>query len=515
MLRPAILVWSRLRIHRFANRAERARDRTRNLAARVRRRSCSALLLLLAVLDVSSTRAADVDAAVGIRAALAGWQQPSSEPTARPLSAETLRSIYAARAFSPLWLRNGAFTLQAMALLHLLRSADRYGLNPGDYVAGLPDATTLPGPAAASFDVALSSATVRFLTDLHFGRVDPRAAGFNLTTAPPPLDLPALMGQLANSADVEKSVGSIEPQFYHYGLLKQALARYRLLATGAATPTPAELQTRPYAVRVRQIELTLERWRWLPSFESPPIIVNIPQFRLFAFRSIQDRKADILQMDVIVGRTFPKARTPVFAADMKYVIFRPYWDVPYSITQREMLPKIRANPDYLRTERLQIVVRGADDTTASVLPPTRDNIAALAAGTLRLRQQPGANNALGLVKFMLPNPYDVYLHSTPTQQLFGRSRRAFSHGCIRVSDPIALAAQVLNNAPGEWTRGAIEAAMNGTATVRVNLSRPIRVMILYGTALATEDGGIMFFDDLYGHDRRLEKLLGLAPIVGG
>jgi murein L,D-transpeptidase YcbB/YkuD len=130
---------------------------------------------------------------------------------------------------------------------------------------------------------------------------------------------------------------------------------------------------------------------------------------------------------------------------------------------------------------------------------------------VRLRQQPGVDNALGLVKFMLPNTYNVYLHSTPAHRLFSESRRAFSHGCIRVADPVALAAYVLRNAPGNWTPEAIRAAMNGPATLRVDLTRPIRVMVLYGTALATEAGPVLFFDDIYGHDRTLERLLGLPP----
>ncbi len=133
---------------------------------------------------------------------------------------------------------------------------------------------------------------------------------------------------------------------------------------------------------------------------------------------------------------------------------------------------------------------------------------------MRLRQQPGANNSLGLVKFMLPNSYNVYLHSTPARQLFKQARRAFSHGCIRVSDPVALAAYVLRNGPGVWTPESIATAMNGSDTVRVNLPAPIRVMVLYGTALAKEDGTVEFFDDIYGHDRKLEQLLGLAPLSG-
>jgi murein L,D-transpeptidase YcbB/YkuD len=153
-------------------------------------------------------------------------------------------------------------------------------------------------------------------------------------------------------------------------------------------------------------------------------------------------------------------------------------------------------------------VRGESDD-APVVPPTPENIAALAAGGLRMRQRPGEDNALGAIKFMLPNPYNVYLHSTPAQHLFRESRRAFSHGCIRVSDPVALAVHVLRNAEGDWTVEKIEAAMNGAPNQRVNLVKPIQVMILYGTVMAAESGQVFFFEDIYGHDRRLERLLRL------
>jgi murein L,D-transpeptidase YcbB/YkuD len=261
----------------------------------------------------------------------------------------------------------------------------------------------------------------------------------------------------------------------------------------------------PLTQRLRQIEITLERWRWLPEFKTPPIIVNLPQFRLFAFRSTNDRAADILQMDVIVGQAFPRTRTPIFVAQMKYVVFRPYWDVPMSILERELLPDIRANPAYLDRNHMEIVNGDGDDSP--VVAPTPANIAALGAGRFRLRQLPGEDNALGAIKFVFPNPYNVYLHSTPAQHLFQKSRRAFSHGCIRVSDPVALAEHVLRNAEGQWSREAIEEAMNGEPNRRVDLETPIQVMILYATVLATETGRVYFFDDLYGHDGRLERLL--------
>ncbi|MGH7107687.1 MAG: L,D-transpeptidase family protein [Acetobacteraceae bacterium] len=435
-----------------------------------------------------------------------------------------LQNLYSSTG-GPLWLTHGRPTRQALAILEVLQGAGAYGLEPADYdaarlstlatamVASHPSGIgrTLYGagrsacgdPGEAQFDLDLSTAAIALVSDLHYGRIDPRVAGFELgAPRPDDLDLASAVRTLSMTDNVAGALAAFGPQFEHYRLLAQALVHYRKLA--AANPTDAML-----TARVRKIDLTLERWRWLPAFQTPPIIVNIPEFRLFAFRQTADRAADILQMDVIVGRAFPRTRTPVFAADMKSVIFRPYWYVPRSIIVREMLPKIQANPGYLTAQHLEIVSVGP---RAAVLPVAPDSIAALAAGTARLRQQPGPDNALGLIKFDLPNFHDVYLHSTPAQQLFLKARRAFSHGCIRVSDPVALAVYVLRDTPGNWTPAKIEAAMRGTQTRRVLLAKPIRVMILYGTVLAKEDGEVLFFDDLYGQDRQLERLLGLPPL---
>lgn len=501
-------------------------------------------------------------------------------------AAQALKDAYFASANAPLWSRDGRATPQAEGLLRELQNAQSYGLEVGDYrsveIAQLSDGQESPGADAARwarFDVMLSAEALHFVCDLHYGRVTPEAAGFKLRQSAqrPALDLLAILRELGSATDAAPVMQTVEPAFYHYGLLKKALNRLRAvlrqqdfaqlppppahlkigdvyagapalrrmlttlgdLVDDGAAPTDstfdanlsaavrkyqlrhglaangaldkrtfAELITPP-ARRIRQITLTLERWRWLTPFQTPPIIVNIPQFRLFAFRTTEDRVADILQMDVIVGRTYPKTQTPVFEGDMRYVILRPYWDVPYSITQHEMLPKIRANPRYLAAQHLEIAA-GPDDSSPAV-PATPVNLEALAAGKLRLRQQPGEDNALGLVKFMFPNSYNVYLHSTPAHGLFKESVRAFSHGCIRVSDPLALASLVLQDAPGDWTREKIQAAMNGTTTVRIDLKRPIDVLILYATALATEAGPILFFDDIYGYDKRLEQELGLKP----
>ena len=499
-----------------------------------------------------------------------------------------LERLYEARGYEPLWSRDRVATPQAIEAIAQLRSAENVGLHAADYDANglfyfLVDLVTTRSAGDdqwALFDVGLSTALLTFARDVHFGRVDPRAAGLDLTVEPARIDLPPLIEEMSASRDVGGVLRGLEPPFRHYDRLKRALERYRELAQVPGLtrlpPLPAKsvkpgetysgapqlrvllsalgdlpkpsgpadeaqvdaldpalveaLQrfqgrhgldvdgalgratyatlTAPLGERVAQIERTLERWRWLPQrLASPPIIVNIPQFRLFAFQSVEDAEEQMLAMNVIVGKAFPANRTPVFVSDMTYLVLRPYWDVPYSITTREMLPSIRSNPDYLASHGLEMVSGGGDAAAAAA--PTPENIEALARGTLRLRQVPGPNNALGLAKFIMPNPFNVYLHSTPAQSLFGRSSRAFSHGCVRVADPVALAQYVLRDEP-TWTRENIVAAMNGTRPLRINLRQPIRVFIVYGTAVATEGGSVLFFEDIYGHDASLARLLEVS-----
>lgn len=287
--------------------------------------------------------------------------------------------------------------------------------------------------------------------------------------------------------------------------LKSFQDRHGLTPDGVLGRETWRALTTPLAERVRQIERAMERARWLPpKLETPPIIVNIPQFELFAFRTTEDREEQLLMMHVIVGRSFPELNTPVFAADMRYVVLRPYWDVPPSILRKELLPKIRANPAWIGRNGFELVAGPGDD--GAVVPVTAANVAALAAGALRLRQRPGPENSLGLVKFLFPNRHNVYLHGTPAQELFARARRDFSHGCVRVADPLALAAHVLRNDPA-WPRERIEEAMGSGGPTRIAVREPFRVFLIYATALVSERGRVLFFDDIYGWDARLERLL--------
>ncbi|HMD48707.1 MAG TPA: L,D-transpeptidase family protein, partial [Bryobacteraceae bacterium] len=256
----------------------------------------------------------------------------------------------------------------------------------------------------------------------------------------------------------------------------------------------------PLKHRCRQLALTLERWRWIPaSFSRPPIIVNIPEFRLHA---LNDRHETELEMKVVVGGAY-RHQTPVFTNDMTHVIFRPYWNVPLSIQRAELVPKITQDSSYLAANDYEIVDARGKPFEGGI---TAEVVAQLRSGRLAIRQKPGPQNALGFIKFMFPNEYNVYLHGTPAKALFSRSRRDFSHGCIRVERPEELAAWVLRGLP-EWTPQRIGDAENGANTLQVNLPHPIPVLILYGTAVVSASGEVHFFDDIYGHDRSLEEVL--------
>ena len=211
-----------------------------------------------------------------------------------------------------------------------------------------------------------------------------------------------------------------------------------------------------------------------------------------------------------MGRAY-RARTPVFAQEMSYLVFRPYWNVSLGIQRGKLVPKIKKDPDYLRKNGFEVVDRpGNVVSTATV---SDEQLAQLNSGVLSIRQKPGPNNSLGLVKFVFPNEHNVYLHSTPAPELFSRTRRDFSHGCIRVEDPVALAEWILQG-NGSWNKDKIVAAMNsGTDSQQMNLAQKRPVVIIYATSVVLPVREVRFFQDIYGHDAALEKgLAGGIPV---
>jgi murein L,D-transpeptidase YcbB/YkuD len=260
----------------------------------------------------------------------------------------------------------------------------------------------------------------------------------------------------------------------------------------------------PLSWRVRQMELSMERMRWmgLPDSHKQRIVVNLPQYRLWAFDAGSGPAE--LSMAVMVGEPDGN-ETPVMNEQITSIVFSPYWNVPFSITRDEILPKLRLDSQYLIKENMEMLAGG--DVVEG--PPDADDLAALAQGRYRLRQRPGPWNALGGVKFEFPNTHAIYMHDTPSRHLFSRSRRSLSHGCIRLQHPQALAAFLL--ADHGWDQARITAAMRSGSQERVRLREPVQVLLFYNTTMVSLEGRVAFLEDIYGLDRKLDAALRLAP----
>jgi murein L,D-transpeptidase YcbB/YkuD len=286
--------------------------------------------------------------------------------------------------------------------------------------------------------------------------------------------------------------------------------RHGLVDDGKLTPDTIKSLNVPLTERVIQLQNSLERWRWLPSkYINAPLMVNLPEFILRGYNP--QHKVDFT-MKVVVGKVVGDHDTPVFAHMMKYLIFRPYWNVPHDIVEKELMGHIRSSGvGYLASHNFEVT-----DNKGTLIPSfTAQQIE---HGGLQVREKPGPKNSLGLIKFMFPNQYDIYLHSTPEPELFNRSRRDFSHGCIRVQKPEDLAVWVLANsntpAPAgkDWDAPTIHDTMTtGPDNHQVNLKTPIPIVIFYLTAIAAEDGQTHFFNDLYGYDQQLQQVLSKGP----
>jgi len=490
-----------------------------------------------------------------------------------------VQKFYESYGYSLPWVRGMQPTAQAEEIISLLLQAEQKGLAAEDYdgprwsdrLAKLKPSAAQPSEAdAVRFDAALTLCVMRYVSDLHIGKVNPKHFEFGLDVEAKKYDLPEFLKEnVVDASDVAGVVAKVEPPYPGYQRTIIALHAYlelakeydgnplpaiqKTIAPGESYPgvpqliqllrlvsdpadasiptdgtvyqaplvdavksfqhrhgrvpdgritaqTLADLNV-PLTRRVRQMQLTLERWRWLPvGLHSAPIVANIPEFRL---RAYDENYKVVLSMNVVVGKAY-NHNTPVFSDSMQYAVFRPYWSVPYSIAKAEFLPHITRDPDYLAKKGFEVVNSRQEVVTSGTV--TSDMLAQLRAGKLFIRQLPGPKNSLGLVKFIFPNSYNVYMHDTPAQEFFAKSRRDFSHGCIRLEKPADLAVWVLRDNPG-WDMARVRGAMNGSPNQQMNLAHPIPVLIVYGTVIVNEDGIVHFYDDIYGHDAALEKVL--------
>ena len=301
----------------------------------------------------------------------------------------------------------------------------------------------------------------------------------------------ALASRLAASGDYSGAPSASARAAVYNVSLQEAVKRFQrrhgLTDDGVVSPLVTAEMNVPVEARIRQIELNMERWRWLPrDLGDRHILVNIPEMRL----DVWDHGTTPVSMRVVVGK--PDTQTPIFNDKMTYIVFAPVWNVPDDIAQKETLPAMLADPGFLNRMNMEVM-----DASGNHVDPTTIELAS--PEKYRFRQRPGTANALGLVKFMFPNQFNVYLHDTPVDSLFARASRSFSHGCVRLEEPEKLAAYVLHDQP-EWTAERITEAMHAGEERIVKLKKSIPVYLGYWTARATLDQQVQFRKDVYGID---------------
>jgi L,D-transpeptidase YcbB len=452
------------------------------------------------------------------------------------------------------------------SFIRRLQNAKFDGLNPQDYpvesLIEIRDQLDEADPfAAAQAELTFSAFLVSYAADLRIGRISPQKVDPNLFRNQKTIDVQRVLADLKRQSDPNKFLNSFEPKNVHYQALKKMLKVYTdvidegldwpMINQGAvAKPGSSDsripnvrrllsltgdfewadsgstnfdqnlaIAVRRFQVRhgleakgllgkqtivamnvspeerQRQIMLNMERWRWMPdNLGEEHFLVNIAAFELQHWQSniIVDR------MNVVVGAV--ATQTPEFSGAMQYIELNPYWTVPYTIATKEMLPKLKANP-YQYAEEFEVFAGGKLADWGSI---SWASYGGTGSFPFTFRQKPGAKNALGKVKFMLPNKFNIYLHDTPAKDKFANSTRAFSHGCIRLSRPGDLAYSLLERTG--MGQGDIDAVWAGGENTRVNLPKAIPVHLIYATAFSSENG-IEFRTDVYGRDRKLYNAL--------
>ncbi len=517
--------------------------------------------------DPSSTTEVQGVPADELRAAISRRLEGEPPEGVDALRWRRTRSLYETYGNAPLILERRGIGKRAESVVEAIGRADEDALGKRRYqLPALESALRAARQRGASADeladadVTLTAVYVLLGGDLLTGWIEPRAVSSDWRIDPRSVDVDSALARTLRFEPLDRAILHLRPQSDAYAALRHELERYRqLVDAGGWRPVPvggtlspgdtstverlnalrlrlraegylsdevviaplaadssraiydallagavATFQERhaiavdsvlgletvtslnvPAAYRLGQIAANLERHRWLPrDLGDRHILVNVPAFRLDAY----DGGESVLTMRVIVGAEYRDRATPTFADSMSYVEFAPYWNVPENIARTEIWPKVQSDPGYLARNNYEVWDEG---------------------GVARIRQRPGPRNALGLVKFMFPNQYNIYLHHTPQEELFEQDVRAFSHGCIRVEKPVELAEYVLGSqGDGEWTQEDIRQAMAG-ATRRVDLEKKLAVFIVYFTAYP-RDGALYFGNDLYDNDGAIVHVVARA-----
>jgi murein L,D-transpeptidase YcbB/YkuD len=420
-------------------------------------------------------------------------------------------------------------------------------------------------------DLLLTDAFLIYGSHLLAGRINPETIDPEWFANRREADLAAVLQSALDSTTIEESLHGLLPPQAGYARLRQALARYRDIAAKGGWPTIPEgpklqvgdrnervvlLRSRlsvtgdlasrssndeelfdyalgeavrsfqkrnglesdgvvgpktlsalniPAEERVRQMEINMERWRWLPQdLGDRYILINIANFEL----DVLENNTPVMTMRIVVGRSY--RRTPVFSDKMTYLVLNPYWNVPTNIAIEDIVPQVSKDPNYLAQKNMK-VFRGWGADTKEIDPTTIDwSKVSKNNFAYRFRQEPGSSNALGRIKFMFPNRFNVYLHDTPSRELFEKNERTFSSGCIRIEKPLDLAEYVMRGDP-LWSREKILVAIERHVEQTVRLPKPLSIHLLYWTAWANEDETVQFRNDIYGRDTLVDAALRENP----
>ena len=476
----------------------------------------------------------------------------------------------AQRDYQAAWLDSSGKPLPAADdLLQALGRAEEEGLRAADYpqqrlrklYTALQQGTTPGADQLANFDLLFTDTFLTYGSHLLSGRLSPRKIDPDWAIKPRSRDLAKVLEQALADGTVGKSLQALAPQSKSYVELREMLRRYRAVEQAGGWPNVGSVQQArstkvkqlrarlqasgdlvegqnasknaaydksvadalrrfqkrhglretgaldaatvaalnvPVSKRIRQVELNMERWRWLPDDFGPRyILVNIPSFKMKVF---EDGK-QVMESKVVVGRQ--ERQTPTFTANMAYLVLSPKWYVPRSIAVKDKLPQLQRNPYALKGQKIRVY-----SSSGQEIDPGSINWKAVSANNFRyqLRQDSGPRNALGGIKFMFPNPYNVYLHDTPSRELFSRDQRTYSSGCIRISNPLELADYLLKHDP-KWNPSTIKTAANSGKQRVVNLPQEVPVYLLYWTAWVDSDGLLHFRDDIYQRDEPMVRAL--------
>ncbi|MCK6544525.1 L,D-transpeptidase family protein [Myxococcota bacterium] len=476
-------------------------------------RSALAIALITSALPLTTSRcrpdgAARLESIEPALAAHLARERPAG--LSRELHA-TVRALYAARAHAPIWLRGPFVRSEAPRLIERVRDTALEGLEPTDYLlpelerawADLADAETIDAREAAlvALEETLTGSWLVLSAHVARGRVDPE------TSRPRDAgraELEALATRLdayARTRRLDLAVERLTPTTFEQPALRRELAR---LARGDTPSDGATLTDTARRARIDALRVNLERRRWLPEDLGPRwVIVNVPRATLEAH---VDGRPN-LSLRVVVGQRLRE--TPLFSSTIESVVLNPSWYVPASIAREEIVEAVKRDPSYLDKRKIRVYT--SSGAAHAEVDPDAVDWHDVEGGPLpfRLRQEPGPRNALGRIKFQIPNEHGVYLHDTPSRSLFDRARRTLSHGCIRVEDPFALADLLFDGDPA-WPPGKLRATAEASSTRTIPIAHPAAVHLVYWTVWVDPDGVVRFGDDVYQLDRAVLRGLGRA-----